>query len=509
MALMRPAIFIRRSKAFVAFSACIAQVCLFGGPAPAQTAASTASQVLPRLPQVTPQGGVTSMTLRAQYNAHGASEWTYGGKPVPPVIRLVPGGQLRVNYVNALPAKSDEKCALGPCMNMTNLHFHGLTVSPRLGQDDVLTMLAKPGASLRYDVHLPATALPGLYWYHTHPHGESDRQALDGMSGAIVIEGIDRYVPEVRTLPERILVLRTSELEFAPPARISALMQRVDMGTTSCGTTNETIDEIFSVNGVLRPSIAIAPGQRQFWRIVNASADTYADLSLDGATLKIVSLDGIPLAYHDPARRSQTVKHVAIPPGGRVEAIVTGPAADAHAELRTHCFDSGPDGDPMQSQILADVVPDTTAAVPAPVPAQNGPPVYKPVNVATLEHSVPSFVATFTEGNHAFYINDRKFATDAAPMTTVRVGTYVHWRVVNKTKEVHPFHIHQVHFLTYAENGKPLPDPVWRDTVNVPVQSTIDVILDATDPVIRGMSVFHCHILSHEDKGMMAKVLFR
>ncbi len=94
-------------------------------------------------------------------------------------------------------------------------------------------------------------------------------------------------------------------------------------------------------------------------------------------------------------------------------------------------------------------------------------------------------------------------------MTTVPVGSYQHWRIVNKTHEVHPFHIHQAHFLTFKENGRAVSDPVWLDTVNVHQQSTVDVAIDFTDPIIRGMAVFHCHILNHEDKGMMAKVLFR
>jgi suppressor of ftsI len=93
-------------------------------------------------------------------------------------------------------------------------------------------------------------------------------------------------------------------------------------------------------------------------------------------------------------------------------------------------------------------------------------------------------------------------------MVRVRVGSYQHWRVINATREVHPFHIHQAHFLAYAENGVQLPQPAWLDTVNVPPAGSVDVIMDFTDPVIRGMSVFHCHLLNHEDKGMMAKVLF-
>jgi len=90
-------------------------------------------------------------------------------------------------------------------MNMTNLHFHGLHVSPHAPQDDVVSMMAMPGETLQYKVEIPRNQPPGLYWYHPHAHGESNKQVLDGMSGAIVIEGIERYVPEVARMRERIL----------------------------------------------------------------------------------------------------------------------------------------------------------------------------------------------------------------------------------------------------------------------------------------------------------------
>ena len=100
------------------------------------------------------------------------------------------------------------------------------------------------------------------------------------------------------------------------------------------------------------------------------------------------------------------------------------------------------------------------------------------------------------------------YRPDSAPMRRVRVGKYEHWRIINNSRELHPFHIHQVHFLDFAQNRQPLPYPVWLDTVNVPVGGSEDLIMDFTDPVIRGMSLFHCHLLNHEDKGMMAKILF-
>ena len=163
-------------------------------------------------------------------------------------------------------------------MDMTNLHFHGLEISPNAPQDDVLTMLAMPGQSLQYTVRIPAGHPPGLFWYHTHPHGESHRQVLDGMSGAIVIEGMDRYVPEVGKIPEQIFTLRGLSLSENPHA--ASLLQRVDATTKTCGVQAEVPEEIFTVNGVVRPRVAIAGGERQFWRIVNATADRYVDLQV-------------------------------------------------------------------------------------------------------------------------------------------------------------------------------------------------------------------------------------
>lgn len=478
---------------------------------------SAQTALVPEPPQVRAKDHVVSLTLDA-VNENGRDAFAYAGKTVAPIIRSSPGDTLSINYVNNLPTKSEETCAVNPCMDMTNLHFHGLSVSPDAPQDDVLTMLAKPGEVLHYAVKIPRDHPPGLFWYHTHPHGESDRQVLDGMSGAIVIEGIEAYVPEVVGLRERVIVVRGRSIKHDPNA--AALMREVEVPAKGCGGENESVEEIFTINGALRPQIEISPKERQFWRIVNASPDRYLDLRLDGGSFQIVALDGMPLAYHDPQQPTRIEDHVLLAPAGRVEAIVTGPVPQAHAALRTLCVDTGPDGDPNPEMVLADLTqtsaartsPDEQKPDPLPEPEprmKTKPPVYKPVDVEPFKKHSPSFTVIFTEDKNGFYINGKKFAMDAAPMTTVRVGGYQHWSIVNRTAEIHPFHIHQVHFLSYAQNGAPLAHPAWLDTVNVPVGGTVDVILDVTNPVIRGMAVFHCHLLNHEDKGMMAKILFK
>jgi FtsP/CotA-like multicopper oxidase with cupredoxin domain len=161
--------------------------------------------------------------------------------------------------------------------------------------------------------------------------------------------------------------------------------------------------------------------------------------------------------------------------------------------------------------VLADIVSAQPSKVQA-RPPLGGKPVYanfSPAVLQRVEASEPQFVVNFTEDKHGFYINGQKFEMNSGPMLTVNVGSLHHWRVMNPTKEVHPFHIHQVHFLVYAVDGKPAENPVWLDTVNVAYGSSVDLVMDFTDPIIRGMSLFHCHLLKHEDKGMMAKILFR
>jgi suppressor of ftsI len=441
----------------------------------------------------------------------GKSSFSYAGNEVAPVVRATPGSPIKIDYLNRMAAHSDEVCVDGPCMNMTNLHFHGLHVSPNAPQDDVISMMAMPGQSLHYVVQIPIDQPPGLYWYHTHPHGESYQQSLDGMSGAIVIDGIERYVPEVRTMKQRIIILRDAELVPHNPAS-TAMLNRVEMSNASCGAENEPPERIFTVNGVVRPRIGIAPGEEQFWRIVNASPDLYADLALDSGSMTVVALDGMPLAYHDPQHRTETFQHVLVPPGGRVEAIVPGPKAGARASLRSRCVDTGPDGDPNREMVLADL-DETRQPNPQPemLPRSLQRAVYKTIantKLSALEASDPQFTVKFTEDGRGFYINDKKYQPSDGPMLTVKTGDYVHWRVVNDTHEIHPFHIHQVHFLVYRQDRSQDQRPVWLDTVNVSPGGSVDLVMDFTDPIIRGMSMFHCHLLKHEDKGMMAKILF-
>jgi suppressor of ftsI len=515
-------------------------------------------------PSVIPHDGVTSLTLTARTNAAGRDYYEYLGQSMPPVIHVVPGGRLNVHFVNQMNPLAKEKCVVLPCRQDTNLHFHGLEVSPRPPADDVLTMLTAPGQSLDYTVPIPKIHPAGLFWYHPHPHGESTRQVEDGMAGAIVVDGIERYVPQVRTLRERVLVFRDHGPSTTPMAVLQATFDQAKVavadlfggGTdvtqtssycsldraspetrarfaafiaqaataapappapapaadTHCSAVPEQPDHLLPINGTIQPTIDIAPGERQFWRILNASEGTFLDLDL-GSPFEIVALDGVPLAVRYGRGNMQRVSHLVIPPAGRLEAIVTGPPAGANRVLLSHCIDLGPDGDPNPEMILAQL--GSGSGGPARTVASEvrtmTPLAGEPPGVAAAELRKPTEVITFTENDLGFYVNGRPFNPLDGPVIRAKVGDLEHWRIVNNTHEVHPFHIHQIHFLpfTSTSGGKRTTPPTWLDTFDVAPESTIELVMDFTNPAIKGLAVLHCHILSHEDKGMMAKVLFQ
>jgi suppressor of ftsI len=191
-----------------------------------------------------------------------------------------------------------------------------------------------------------------------------------------------------------------------------------------------------------------SPGERQFWRIVNAAPDRYVDIDIPHQSLEIVAYDGFPIAYHDPTDPSRSVDHVLMPPAGRVEGIVTAPQRESRSVFRTRCVDTGPDRDPNPAMVLADIASTKTVA-PPPAPLAIPARPSKSVDLQSIEREPPVFTAVFSEDRHGFYINGLKFALDAAPMVRAKVGTYQHWRIVNDSREIHPMHIHQVHFLAF------------------------------------------------------------
>jgi FtsP/CotA-like multicopper oxidase with cupredoxin domain len=224
-----------------------------------------------------------------------------------------------------------------------------------------------------------------------------------------------------------------------------------------------------TIDGPARERFAIGRGERQFFRVVNASASRCFDLSFDGVPLQVVAFDGVPLDAYPGARAVRSVDHIVIAPAGRAEFVVQGPAASAL--LRSRCVDSGPSGDAQPASILGELVVDTSAT-PAPAALLSAESAAAH-NVRSAAPPAPVLRRTvrLTENATHFFINGKTFDMHAmmgSPAVVSRAGTVEAWDISNDTDETHDFHIHQVHFAEEAVNGVPVADRYWMDTVDIP-----------------------------------------
>jgi suppressor of ftsI len=418
---------------------------------------------LAHMPEVRSQNGIAQLTLTAVQNAKtGLPAFSYNGGLVPPTIRVNPGDRIELLYVNALPTPVHQSFT-----NMTNLHFHGLKTSPHAPGDDTITIMIMPGQSYQYVVAIPKDESPGLYWYHTHPCGETNRQASGGMSGLIVVNGIEKYYPAVAQVPERLLIMRDAYPQGEPVPAARSVRARTQSSAICTGPGSEVV----SLNGTYRPSIGIRPGETQFWRFANASANTFVDIKVDGAQLGVIARDGEPIVFRDPSGRGVVYNDYLVPPAGRVEFFVTGPHY-ATAKFRTLCVDTGPVGDIAPNRVLADLStqdPARDALVPGPEALQ---PTRKPARDIRSFAISDTKTIVFTENKPSgiYMINGQRYDPTKPAHYFARVGTVEAWTVVNETPELHAFHIHQLHFLVYdpqapAPAGTPLD---FQDTVTVP-----------------------------------------
>jgi FtsP/CotA-like multicopper oxidase with cupredoxin domain len=484
-----------------------------------------------------------------------------------PTLRLNPGDLLILNLKNdltdsshAVPATTNSHTHASaeknsdPCesstmsLTSTNLHFHGLTVPALCHQDDVLKTSIQPGdGPFEYKFRIPENEPPGLYWYHPHIHGFSKPQVLGGASGAMIIEGIERANKEVAGLPERVIVIRDQDLvnPHAPPAKSEPVVPKFlvdhdgDAANTGTGFGKPAKD--LSINFVPVPypdyppaAIQMKPQQRQFWRVLNASAITYLNLAVlykhAPQKLGIVALDGAPLNSNGVTGDFISWQdHLGVPPGGRVEFIVTGPPAGVPGLLVTRTVDTGVGGENDPNRMIAaitasDDAPEPKsklASSPAPLPAPARPWLgnVAPVRIRKLYFSEkledpndPNSATTFyltVEGQTPAPFDP----SSGIPDIIAKQGEVEDWIIENRSPELHAFHIHQLHFMLVAWNGVPINEPFLRDTINVPFHSAADLQypsvrlrMDFRDPNTIGTFLYHCHLLEHEDGGMMGLI---
>jgi FtsP/CotA-like multicopper oxidase with cupredoxin domain len=466
-------------------------------------------------PEVSAVHGVVTVALEAVRDANGAPAFAYAGTiGIAPTIRVRPGERIELTLHNALPP--------GGMHANVNIHVHGLAVSPKAPGDDSIGMLAHPGETVRYSISIPRDHEPGLYWYHPHAHGATFEQVAAGMSGAIVIEGIERVFPAVHSMRERILLVRDVPVRAHVMAGGASPAPIVDDDNEGGDPCRPDLGFRTEINGNARPSISIAPGEQQFFRVVNASAQRSFDLSIEGVALQLLALDGVPLSAYPRNAATRIVSHVTLPPASRAEFVVTGPRR--RAELRTACVDTGPSGDAQPAGVLADLGAPGAPDSGTPYHPEPRPPAVAfrsgglPRNALSSPIPRPAARRTIrlTEDARHFYINGKTFDPAGAPAITARAGTVEEWTILNDTEEAHAFHVHQVHVLVERIDGAKPSETEWLDVVSVPSRThyyggatspgSAKLLVDFRDPVIRGVFLYHCHILDHEDRGMMAKI---
>ncbi len=465
-----------------------------------------------------------------------------------PTLHVKPGDTLDIDLHNTLPAgaaampgmamtRSQADCTSSPMTSTSmNMHFHGTNTPPVCHSDEVLHTVVNGGESYHYHLRFPTDEPPGLYWYHPHIHGIAEAAVLGGASGAIIVDGIESVQPAVGGLPARVLIIRDQTVA----------------GNPSPGGKVPAWD--ISLNYVPNawpkpiPGVIVAPpGRREFWRVLNASADTIADVALKydrvDQTLEIAALDGVATGSHDGNRHHGElvpVKHIRIPPAGRAEFIVTTPPANtAQAAFETRKVDTGPVGDNDTTRTLAyiqtgrgqtasgqtasEATPTALPVMPMPFAAapMGGERFAGLLSAPVTAHRRLHFSEVLSDPNNPlsptnFYITvagqkRELFDPNNPPAITTTQGAVEEWTIENHAQENHEFHIHQIHFLLTARDGVPVPEGErqFLDMVDVPYWSgtgpypSVTVLMDFRGPVV-GDFVYHCHILGHEDNGMMA-----
>jgi FtsP/CotA-like multicopper oxidase with cupredoxin domain len=430
--------------------------------------------------------------LRAGYAYHDIGGYrlslrTYEGTIPGPTLRVQPGDVLRIRLHNDLPPNPDVaplSADLPHHFNTTNLHTHGLHVSPDGIADNVLRSM-EPGASYDIEIAIPSDHPRGTYWYHPHHHGSADVQMTSGMAGALIVAGDFADVAEIAQAQERVLILNEVLFDYL------GTIERYDT------VWPEASPRFLSVNGQREPIVRLRPGEVQRWRIIHGGHEDNLRLGLDGHALHAIAYDGIQLPAIDH------LETLLMAPGQRAEVLVQAGAAGTYA-LQALPNDQGyasPTG-PLAHVVVAGQP--MAMALPAGLPAAPLASIeageITGARTVTFSASEPENPPAANYQEFAFLIDGRRFDLNRVDQR-IRLGAVEEWTVVNDHDNDHVFHIHTNPFQVTALNGAPLTAPVWRDTVIVPRNGSLTFrsrFLDFT-----GKTVLHCHMMNHEELGMM------
>jgi len=453
--------------------------------------------------------GALNTTLRMRYAYKDIGGYRlymrmYEGTVPGPTLRVKPGDVLRIKLINDMPPNRESSPvdhSLPHDFNTTNLHSHGLHVSPSGISDNVMRIM-EPGESYDIEIAIPSDHIPGTNWYHPHAHGSADVQIASGAVGALIIEGDFADVPEIVAAEERLLVL--TEAVFDQFGMVE------DFGTLF----PETAARFLAVNGVREPTITMRPGEVQRWRILHAGWQDDLFMELEGHALNTIARDGIPLARmglsvpRKPDQPTDYPKAMLIAPGQRLDVLVQAGEPGTYA-FRAVPYDQGypsPTGPIARLVVAGDPLP---MNLPAKLPA----PLEKLIGDEEITGTrVVRFGETRVDGPTEFWRTFR-FTVDGKTFDPsrvdqrVRLGAVEEWTIINdqpQDPEDHVFHIHTNDMLLTKINGEALEEPIWLDTAILPRNGSITFRSRFLD--FAGKFMLHCHMMNHEDLGMMQVV---
>lgn len=453
------------------------------------------TQTVPKAPLSLPKlhtskDGLLDLKLEASYrqvdlNGKFTNLLSYNGQIPGPRLEAKPGDTVRIHFKNNLN---------GP----TNIHYHGLHIPPTGNADNVFRRIDS-GESALYEFSIPKQHPGGIAYYHPHLHGYVADQILGGLGGMFIIRGPLDEIPEIQAAEETFLFLKDFVVE-----------QRQPMMGRMAGREGDLV----TVNGQVNPSFSVSAGGLARLRLVNASNARFYRLALEKHPLYLIATDGHPLST--PVE----IKELLLSPGERAEVLVRGDQYAGQYRLLNLPYSRGQMGmmgggmmgrdrrglgmmggnDQDSSQTIATLNYSgqvETQSLPQQLIKVEALPESQTVRQFALDHGmVPG-------QGMVFLINGKSFDHKRID-TQVALNTVEDWEVSNTGVMDHPFHLHTNPFQVIARNGQPVPYQAWKDTVLIPTGETVRIRIPFRD--FPGKTVYHCHILDHEELGMMGTI---
>ncbi|MDQ7039225.1 MAG: multicopper oxidase family protein, partial [Aquificota bacterium] len=454
------------------------------------TSSPGASFADPPLADLVRSGNLVETTIvpqSAQVNISGTTVnmIAYNGSYPAPTIRVKSGDVLRVNFTNQIPADIGTN-VLGKDMSITNLHTHGWHVSPA-GNADNIFLSFNSGDSLTFEFDLSKQWGGMMGFYHPHYHGTVGEQFWRGLAGGALI--VEDDTPELQDFEEHIMILTDVSLSGNEPT----WWTRMDY--------MRILGDIVMVNGQVNPLLTIRPGQVQRWRILNASVFRYYRLTLENHIMYLVGTDDNLL------ERPVPLSEIILTPGERVDILVKADQNPGTYRLISQAINGAQSVTLLTLEYSGSQANDSIpSSITSPIADWVG--RLRAVDTGGLRQV--RMTLNFLRGKGA--INRQVFDENPyileSPVGTETDPYYEVWTIVNQTGMDHPWHQHTDGAVILNINGG---DPSYanlyttvnglKDTINVPAMGSVTMLVPVLD--YRGDTVFHCHILGHEDIGMM------